>query len=147
MNISKETTKRGKRFAITLDDEKYVVSFSDKYITPGSVIVDSIPDESDPEKLNCYQYKNKKYVFDTEKWAAIGADREKAAEEQASAGEKETIKENIEALKKEIESTDYKIIKCIEYSLLNLDLPYDVKALHAERQNLRDQINEIEKTL
>ena len=139
--------KAKKRFAIILDNKNYIVSYSDKYITPGSVIVDSIPDESDPEKLNCYQYKNKKYVFDVEKWAAIEADREKAAAEQAKAKEKEKIEENIADYKKTLESTDYKIIKCFECSLLNLDLPYDVKTLHAERQELRDKINIAESTL
>lgn len=44
-------------------------------------------------------------------------------------------------LKCQLESTDYKITKCYEYSLVSLSLPYDVVALHVERQALRDQIN------
>lgn len=50
----------------------------------------------------------------------------------------------IEMLKKQIAATDYKVTKCYEYSLCGLELPYDIKALHAERQALRDKINELE---
>ena len=46
-------------------------------------------------------------------------------------------------LKKQLESTDYKIIKCYEYQLAGLELPYDVAELHQERQLLRDLINEL----
>lgn len=50
----------------------------------------------------------------------------------------------IAELKAELESTDYKIIKCYEAQLVGEELPYDVVALHAERQSLRDKINELE---
>ena len=132
-----------KRFAISLDNEKYIVSYSEKYIEPGNVIVDSIPDESDPRKLNCYQYIDNEYVFDNKKWDAIEAERQKNATEQAKTKAKEVIEDNIAEFKKALEATDYKIIKCFEYSLLNLDLPYDVKSLHTERQAIRDKINAI----
>ncbi len=52
--------------------------------------------------------------------------------------------EEIERLKQQLEDTDYKIIKCYEYSLVGEHLPYDVKALHGERQALRDRIAELE---
>ena len=57
-----------------------------------------------------------------------------------------TIEEKIAALKAELESTDYKIIKCSEASLVGEELPYDIVALHAERQALRNQINELERS-
>ncbi|MBQ1997380.1 MAG: hypothetical protein II238_02955 [Alphaproteobacteria bacterium] len=50
----------------------------------------------------------------------------------------------IAELKAQLDSTDYKIIKCSEYSLAGIELPYDIAALHAERQVLRDKINELE---
>lgn len=50
----------------------------------------------------------------------------------------------IDMLKKQIATTDYKVTKCYEYSLCGLALPYDIEALHAERQALRDKINELE---
>ena len=40
--------------------------------------------------------------------------------------------------------TDYKVIKCYEYSLVGLELPYDIEELHTERQTLRDKINELQ---
>ena len=39
---------------------------------------------------------------------------------------------------------DYKVIKCAEASLVKAEMPYDKVALHAERQAMRDRINEIE---
>ena len=55
-----------------------------------------------------------------------------------------TIQDQINALKKELESTDYKIIKCSEYQLASLEPPYDISELHSTRQALRDRINEME---
>ncbi len=53
----------------------------------------------------------------------------------------------IEKLKTQLTETDYKIIKCSEYQLAGLELPYDIQALHTERQSLRDRINELEESL
>lgn len=50
----------------------------------------------------------------------------------------------IDILKKQISASDYKVIKCHEYALVGKELPYDIEALHAERQALRDKINELE---
>ncbi len=58
-----------------------------------------------------------------------------------------TPKQEIEALKTQLAETDYKIIKCFEYQLAGLEMPYDIVALHTERQSLRDRINELETTL
>ena len=52
--------------------------------------------------------------------------------------------DQIAALKAELDATDDKIIKCSEYQLARLELPYDVAALHAERQAIRDQNNTLE---
>lgn len=57
--------------------------------------------------------------------------------------EEERTKREINELKIELSSTDYKIIKCIEYQLANLEVPYDISELHAIRQSLRDRINEL----
>lgn len=56
----------------------------------------------------------------------------------------ESPEEQIASLKVQLESTDYKIIKCSEAQLVGDDLPYDIVDLHAERQELRDRINELE---
>ena len=50
----------------------------------------------------------------------------------------------IERLKSELKESDYKVIKCAEAICLNEELPYNMTALHNERQALRDKINELE---
>ena len=50
----------------------------------------------------------------------------------------------IRKLKEQLSATDYKVIKCAECQLLGLAMPYDVDALHAERQAIRDEINRLE---
>ena len=58
-----------------------------------------------------------------------------------------TAPAEITALKQELAETDYQIIKCSEASLAGEAMPYDVAALHAQRQAIRDQINELEAQL
>lgn len=58
--------------------------------------------------------------------------------------EQQTSEELIAELKAQLNATDYKIIKCSEYQLAGQDLPYDIAELHAQRQALRDQINQLE---
>lgn len=53
----------------------------------------------------------------------------------------------IERLKSELQESDYKVIKCAEAICLNAEMPYNMTALHKERQALRDKINELEKQL
>ena len=60
---------------------------------------------------------------------------------------KPSVEEQIASLKNQLSSTDYKIIKCSEAQLLGEELPYDISSLHAERQALRDKINELEQQL
>ena len=69
------------------------------------------------------------------------------AEELAEIEERKrvaTIQNEIADLKSQLEATDYKVIKCMEYSINGLELPYDMQEIHAERQALRDRINELE---
>lgn len=126
-------------YAIILDNEGYIKEHSNKFRKPESILVDEIPD-AESDKLTCYKYNNGEFVFDADKWAAIEATREKAAQIRRTNAE-------IDSLKQQIESSDYQIIKCYEYALNNLELPYDAQALHEERQGLRDKINSLEKTL
>lgn len=59
-------------------------------------------------------------------------------------GVEPTPVEKIAELKKQLSATDYKVIKCAECQLLGQEMPYDVEALHAERQAIRDEINKLE---
>ena len=53
----------------------------------------------------------------------------------------------IERIKSELQESDYKVIKCAEAICLNAELPYNMTALHKERQALRDKINKLEEQL
>ena len=53
----------------------------------------------------------------------------------------------IERLKSELQESDYKVIKCAEAMCINAEFPYNVTALHNERQALRDKINKLEQQL
>lgn len=39
---------------------------------------------------------------------------------------------------------DWKVAKCMEYSTLGLDAPYDLQKLHEQRQAVRDEISALE---
>lgn len=65
--------------------------------------------------------------------------------EAAKEAEEHEIAENeIDICKARLNDTDYRIIKCYEYSLAGLDMPYDIAALHTARQELRDKISALE---
>ncbi len=53
----------------------------------------------------------------------------------------------LKAYQNELTASDYKIIKCYEYSLAGLELPYDVNALHSEREAIREKIRFLEEKL
>lgn len=58
--------------------------------------------------------------------------------------ETESKQIRITELKTELVAGDYKIIKCVECSLAGEEPPYNIVELHAQRQALRDEINELE---
>ena len=72
------------------------------------------------------------------------------AEESQIAVNEQAVDDNglllseIERLKSELQDSDYKVIKCAEAMCINAELPYNMTALHKERQALRDKINELE---
>ena len=50
-------------------------------------------------------------------------------------------------LEAQLSSSDYKIIKCAESQAAGEELPYDINALHAERQEKRDRINSLDREI
>jgi len=46
-----------------------------------------------------------------------------------------------------LDKTDYKITKCYEYFLAGKPLPYDINALHEERQMYRNEINRLKELI
>ncbi len=75
---------------------------------------------------------------------------EPSAEELAEQKKQAQIleKENeIDVLKKQLSSSDYKFSKMYEYSLIGKSTEYNADALHMERQALRDRINELQEEI
>lgn len=60
---------------------------------------------------------------------------------------KKLITAQINEYKAFLDSTDYKVMKCYEATLLNLPLPYSMNDVHETRQEYRDKINELEALL
>ena len=67
--------------------------------------------------------------------------------EQARQQQISQLTAQIDGLKAQIAASDYKVIKTYEYTLLGEQTEYDMEAVHAERQVLRDQINSLETQL
>lgn len=62
---------------------------------------------------------------------------------------REELEAELRVLRSELQANtsnigDWKIIKALEYQLTGEETPYDTKKLNAERQKVRDRINEIE---
>lgn len=75
---------------------------------------------------------------------AITATAQQVYEEGLEQKNSPSLSSQIESLKQQIAETDYQIIKCYEYSLVNKELPYDITILHNQRQALRYEINQLE---
>jgi hypothetical protein len=100
------------------------------------------------EKIISYKLLSGGILFDTSiGWSEAN---EKIARQEAYNGQytieevEQTSEEKIAELKAQLAATDYKVIKCSECQLAGMEIPYDVAALHAERQAIRDQINQLE---
>ena len=58
--------------------------------------------------------------------------------------DRKKVKSEIETLKEKLSDGDYRVIKCYEATLAKIKIPYDIEAIHKERQAIRDKINELE---
>ena len=105
----------------------------DSYVQNGYKPVDPI----DEDKLdNC----DENYVYHLKPYDA----GDHIAYEYVKLFDVQKFKAEINSLKKGLSDNDYKVTKCMEAKLLDLPLPYDIEAVHAENQIMRDRINEIE---
>ena len=110
------------RYALNLSEDSRILSATfEKYAPNNAVLVDNLPDGN----ISDYIYKDGEYIY-----SPIVIEP--------------SVEEQIAALKAELSSTDYKIIKCSEAQLVGEEMPYDITTLHAERQAIRDQINILE---
>lgn len=61
--------------------------------------------------------------------------------------EEDNARQRIAQLEESLRGNDYKIIKCFEASALGAEMPYDLAALHAEREKAREEINRLQQKL
>lgn len=59
----------------------------------------------------------------------------------------QAVQDQINELKNQLYATDYQVVKCMEATLIGTTIPYDIEAIHAERQAIRDEINRLEALL
>lgn len=59
----------------------------------------------------------------------------------------EKMRDEIAGLEKELSSTDYMITKANEYVLAGQSVPYDMTAIHLEREQIRVRIRELERMI
>ena len=110
------------KYALNLDSNNRILSVTfAKYAPADAVKVDILPEGNVAD----YLYVNGEFVYEP---IIVTI----------------PVEQQIAELKTQLESTDYKVIKCSEAQLLGEEIPYDIVALHAERQALRDKINELE---
>lgn len=67
--------------------------------------------------------------------------------DKLTADEIEQLEQEMISLEWALKATDYEIIKAYEYEKCGIKAPYDIDAVHKERQAKRDRINEIQKIL
>ena len=115
-------------YTVNLDKDKFILSIAHTANDNTELDLDSM----DLEYLNAYQLINGKCVLNQTKKAEIDKEKEDQHKEELLA-----------ELHKQLDDTDYKIIKCSEYQLAGLELPYDISELHKTRQEIRDKINRL----
>ena len=120
---------------VLLKDNYFTGNYAKIGDIDGEVKVSELPPEEDSKKMLAYKLENEKWVFDENKYQEI-LNTEAEEEKQAK----------IKELQSELNESDYKIIKCNEYKLAGLELPYDIEELHKQRQALRDEINKLQES-
>ena len=111
------------KYALNLAEDGRILSATfEQYAPKDSILVDTLPEGN----INEYIYENGEFVH------------------SPLPAPEPSVEEQIAELKAQLASTDYKVIKCSEAQLAGEEMPYDIAALHAERQALRDKINYLE---
>ena len=56
----------------------------------------------------------------------------------------ETTEEKLIRLKARLLETDHMVVECYEHSMLGKEIPYDIVALHEERQEIKHEIENLQ---
>lgn len=120
---------------VLLKDNYFTGNYAKIGDIDGGIEVKELPPMEDTKKMLAYKLENEKWIFDEIKYQEI-LNVEAEEEKQAK----------IKELQSELNESDYKIIKCNEYKLAGLELPYNIEELHKQRQALRDEINKLQES-
>ena len=120
---------------VLLKDNYFTGNYAKTGDIDGGIEVKELPPMEDNKKMLAYKLENEKWILDENKYQEI-LNVEAEDEKQAK----------IKELQSELNESDYKIIKCNEYKLAGLELPYDIEELHKQRQALRDEINKLQES-
>ena len=60
---------------------------------------------------------------------------------------KAELEQEVRNLQCDLTASDYKVIKCYEAQLVGEPRPYDKDVIHADRQAIRDRINELQEII
>lgn len=115
-----ETWKRKDGYVVYPKDCYLALKWDDEY--------DFTTDKELPGYTNAYYYIDKQVVL-------------------KRIVEPEFVRQQIGWLENELKTTDYKVIKAYEASLIGEKVSYDFNQIHMERQAIRDKINELEELL
>ena len=116
------------KYTVNLDNDNFILSVAHTSNDNTELDLESM----ELDFLNAYQLINGQCVLNEQKKAEMIKEKEDQHKEEILAD-----------LHKQLDETDYKIIKCSEYQLAGLELPYDISELHQQRQQLRDEINRL----
>ncbi len=94
-----------------------------------------VPPPFDPQRQTC-RWTGTAWEIETI------VEPEKPADPQPTAAE--LLQLQILQLKMQLAEDDYKIIKCAEYQAAGVDLPYNIAELHAGREAIRAEINQLQ---
>lgn len=119
---------------IQLDENNYYTgNYTVDYPFINAYDIPNLPPYDDFQKQICCQYINNEWILDEQKYNKF-----RQIEQQGR------INLEIQQLQKQLDESDYKIIKCMECSLIQKELPYNITQLHKQRQQIRDSINELQ---
>jgi hypothetical protein len=115
-----------------LDENKKVISitgFDQEIKSPENLYV-----ELTQEKLNEYGELVGRLFYENGKFITKEIDLKK----------EELKHERIVFLREQLANTDFKVIKCYEAQLLDIQMPYDFKKLIKQREEWREELREME---
>ena len=84
------------------------------------------------------------YQDDSGKWCKRTIADNAENNEPAAPSEASQARWRIAELEEQLRAHDYKVIKCFEAQATGGTMPYDIAALHAEREAARSEINELQ---